>query len=177
MSEGKTDKTLLDDLTNIDNILSQVRDILKEVRNELGNIEPKIVSDRLVIEEGVPRESYQLEMSMLVDPGETESETREMPFDGWVDGFIVGFPDGTDQSVGLRLEDDDTGTQYFPRNREDNYFAANDYSDNLDLAFEIEEGQKLTAELKNNDSMNEHFINVMVTVKRKDGDEVVTRGN
>lgn len=177
MSQGEPDDTFLDKATNVDNILAQIKDVLKDVRDEIRNIEPRIVSDRLVIEEGVPRESYQLEMSSLVEEGDKTSTTRTVPFDGWVDGFIVGFPDGADQAVGLRLEDDDTGEQYFPRNPEDRYFAANAYSDNLDLSFEVEEGQKLTAELRNNDSMNEHFVNAMVTVKRKEDGEVVTRGN
>jgi len=117
--------------------------------------------------------SVQLEMSTNVPAGQTEEKQREVPFDGWINGYIIGFPDGADQAVGLGLVDETTRESYFPRNEEDRYFAANDYTSEIPLRFPVEEDQVITSIFKNNDPVNSHFINSLVTITEDKPDEQI----
>jgi len=178
MSAGggpREDREWLDRITNIDNILNDSLSVLRSIRDGVQDIDPRIVAENVSVRGDVPRTAFQLEMSKSVPPASSEDVIRDVPFDGWVKTYVVGFPDGADQAVGVRLADGETGNKWFPRNPEDQYFAANNFTYPFDLVFPVEEGDKLKTQYLNNDPNNSHFINSMVTITEKMPDEMTGR--
>lgn len=167
-TSGNEDASFLDSLTSIDDILRQSYDRLSEISEEISNLDPRLIADNIEVYPQQHEVSKQLEMSTLVPAGDTAIKKREVPYDGWVDGYVVGFPDGTEQSVGLGLVDDKTGKRHFPSNPEDKYFAANGFTTEYNLTFEVDEGDVLATEFANNDPERPHFINSMVTIVKDD---------
>lgn len=113
-----------------------------------------------------PRESRAIGMSAAVDANaDTEDVSEDMPYDGFVDGIIAGWPDGADQLVGVQLVDARSGEKLFPVGDE-NYLAYNDFSNEFDVTFEVEKGQELIAKYKSLKGV-EVTINFVLIVKRR----------
>lgn len=97
----------------------------------------------------------------IEEPVEIE---RDVPKDGWITSIIVGWPDGADNLVGVGVGTE-TGETIFPRNKQDSYVAANDFTQPFDVRMEVSKDDTLVAKYVNNDSANDHFVNVFVTIE------------
>lgn len=117
---------------------------------------------------GPATDSYQYEFSRLV-PADTSTDspvttTREIEFAGRVTALAIGWPDGASNVVGVGFRTS-SGERLFPRNKEDEYVAANDFSTQFDLRSSISANSELVAHFANNDPNNDHFVNVIATVE------------
>lgn len=97
----------------------------------------------------------------LENPIEVE---RDVPQDGWITSIIVGWPDGADNRVGVGVGTE-TGENLFPRNKEDQFIAANSFTSPFDVRVEVSEDDTLVARYMNHDTDNDHFVNVFVTIE------------
>lgn len=163
---------LLDRLTDMDEIL--VHDILPEVQdindgiNSLHQLEGGGVT---TLREAVPREKDTKDLSKKLDPGEDASRVGKVPFDGWVTGFICGWPDGAAQNAGIGLYHNSEGTKFFPEG-EDDYAAFNDWNHRFPVTFPVEKGEELEVKFKN-ENTSEMPLNALVVFHRAFPDEEV----
>lgn len=151
----------------LDAIVKHIRELKEEVKSGLTVTGVEI--KRAVFKEE-DNDSFQFELSKQVPAGKTVTEEIEVPYDGRADGLMLGFPDGAQQLVGVRLFDGEDGEAYFPRDNNNQYFASNDFFNEFKTRFSVEEEDTLVAEFDNTDPDKPHFINVMVTLVREDGD-------
>lgn len=93
----------------------------------------------------------------------TAKTRREAPFDAEIVEVVIGWPSGANQLVGVSFGTA-AGNQILPRNPEDDFIAADDFTHPFRVSEEVGEDTVLQAEFLNNDS-NDHFINVFATVK------------
>ena len=99
------------------------------------------------------------EFSKDVSANTTETVSRTIQTDALLRHVIIGWPDGANNLVGVKFGTN-TGEDYIPRNAEDDYIAANDFTHPFVILDDVEEDGVLEAEFQNNDSNNSHFINV-----------------
>lgn len=121
--------------------------------------------------------SVQLEFSYDV-PADTPTNDpdqilREVPFDGFTTVITVGWPDGTDNGVGVGLYRN-AGANIFPWDKENQFVAANDFTHAFDLVVPVSEGEELEARYANNDTSNSHFVNAIVTVVEHENPQEVS---
>lgn len=76
-------------------------------------------------------------------------------------GVIVGWPDGANNVVGVQVRTG-SGDKLFPRNREDDFIAANDAWDHFPMRKKIKKNEPIEVEYQNDDPNNGHFVNVIV---------------
>lgn len=114
---------------------------------------------------------YPWEMSKDV-PADTPKDTpktekREIagPFE--LRSVIMGWPDGADNRVGAALKTD-SGENLVPRNKQDNYIAANDFTYPFTIQRRFDNTTTLVAEYINNDTANSHFVNVIPSIRQLD---------
>lgn len=118
-----------------------------------------------------PRKKRVVDLTKLVPANDTAEDTQSMPFSGFVDGIIAGWPDGADTFVGTRVTDDDTGKVYFPGG-EDEWASYNDFTNIFPVSFPVKEGDNITVSFQNNKSFDIP-INVSLQVFEKLEDETM----
>jgi hypothetical protein len=123
---------------------------------------------------GSPR-SFQFDFSAEVptdtpvnDPKEV---TREVPYDGEITTLVVGWSEGAANLAGVRLEYKD-GEGLFPRvgDEDDGYLAGNGFTHAFDLTAPVSDDTELVAKFANADPDNSHYINLVATIKERDGE-------
>lgn len=150
------------------------RSLLQDVVAQLEDVEAAHLDivDAIGQIEGIDiettrRRQRQIEMSRSVPAGTSDDDPvkseRKIPFDGNIVVYTVGWPDGAQNLVGVKLERD--GTKLFPGNPDDEYIAANDFTTDFPLVAEVESGDIITSKFINNDATNAHFINAIATVQ------------
>lgn len=152
-----SDQSFLDSLTTIDDKLGELIQVTKQVSRSVGGTERRSI--------GI-REKRTKDLSKLV-PGDDEvTRTQQVPFDGWVDGFTVGWPSGASRLVGVRLEDNETGEKYFPEGS-DQFAAMDDFTETFPTSFKVDENDELTVVFKSDKSPSVDVpINALVSFKR-----------
>lgn len=113
---------------------------------------------------------YPVEFSLDVpaDTPRTEPATkkRTVKAPSRTQSFIVGWSDGADHLVGIGLETE-SGQSLFPRNPEDEYMAANNFTHPFPLVARFPPEQTFVAKFINNDMSNSHFVNaILITEER-----------
>lgn len=116
----------------------------------------------------VERDSYPFEMSLDVSASTETSRELTVPYDGRVTKVIIGWPSGANNKVGVGFRTKG-GIELIPRNSDEDYIAANDFTHPFDVQTDVAEDDVLVAEFNNTDATNAHFINVFVEI-RKDAD-------
>lgn len=176
MVHGDEGETLLDSLTHVDELVQETRNVIRDdLVPAIQQINPEIQTDKVIVEDSVPRETLQIEFSTLVPADGSEETKVEMPFNGLAKSITLGFPDGTQQTVGVGLFDDKTGDNYFPSNPEDRHFAANDFFGTLGITFPFYKDDVIVADFKSNDPEQDHFINCMLEIVSVDEATVAER--
>lgn len=89
---------------------------------------------------------------------------REMPFDGHVTELMVGFPAGAGGAVGVQFRRV-SGSTLFPYNTEDQYIAQDDIQHPYSMCASVREEETMVAQYVNTDVDNDHFINVIASVR------------
>lgn len=121
------------------------------------------------VDTGMPNK-YPWEFSTDVSANTTTDSpattTRPVPFDSRIESLIVGWPDGANGLVGVQFRTE-SGERFFPRNAEDEYIAANDFTHPFDLRTSVDADETLTAEFINNDPNNDHFVNVIAMLEER----------
>lgn len=116
-----------------------------------------------------PCREFPLEFSTNVPSGTTldspVTTSREAPYDGFVTELMVGFPPGAGGAVGLQFRNA-AGEVFFPYNEEDHYVAQDDIQHPYSVCFPVRDGETLVAEFVNTDTSEDHFVNVIPTVRK-----------
>lgn len=152
---------LIDGLTRVDEQLARANNRLEQIAGNLGGGQQP--------PGGEFDEIFQIEMSKLVSADvkseSPEKRVREAPTDIKTLFYVVGWPSGADQRVGVQLRTS-TDRILFPRNKEDDYVGYNDRTIKFRLQTEIQEGADIITQFINNDTENSHFINATLTYKK-----------
>jgi len=118
-------------------------------------------------------DSYPFEFSTDV-PADTENvdpatTSIDVPFDARVVELVVGWPAGAQGQVGVQFRSE-SGERFFPRDKQNEYVATDDFTHAFSLEADVSGGDTLVAQFINKDTTNPHFINVVATLKeRADG--------
>lgn len=161
---------LLDRFTGLDEYLEALVPEVREIRDEvqaattqLGEI-ATAVGGRNVVQ----RESWQYDFSQEIpantQPADNFEITEEIDGDGRITQIVVGWPDGTNQLVGVRVRRS-SGEKLFPRNEGSDYVAMNDFSEDFRLNADVVDGEEIAVEAVNLDESTDHFVNVVLTVE------------
>lgn len=159
------DDTFLDSLTTIDEHLERNNKVLDDVLLALQEV-IDIGGEGLPAAEGeggggIPRKKESIDLTAKVPSNDGAKDKETMPFDGFVNGIIGGWPDGSDLSVGARVVNDETGTVYLPSG-DDEYASYNDFTTVFPVSFAVEEGDVIASEYKNNKS---HPVPINITLQ------------
>jgi hypothetical protein len=115
---------------------------------------------------------YPFEMSTTVpaDTGRVDPHTVEtsIPYPARIIRVLIGYPSGTQQAVGVnvgRL----AGEVWYPRGGVDNadFVAFDDRVIEFGPQEKVQEGEPIEANFINNDTNNDHFINVLVFAEER----------
>lgn len=148
--------------------------ILAEIErreNELLEQQNEMLSQLQGIRENAEEEikrSFPLEFSATITSN-TPSEdpeiiNRDVPFDGVITDVVIGWPAGADNLVGAQLGLE-SGERFVPRNKEDEYIAADDFTHSFSVREEVSEDDTIQAQYVNSDDTFDHFMNMFVTVR------------
>lgn len=154
-------------LTRVDELLEeQVIPALDRVAQQMERAAQRAGDDGQVPD----RDSYPFEFSTDVpanttadDPVET---TREIPYEGRIVALTVGWPAGANNLTGVQFRTE-SGERFFPRNKQDEYIAADDFTRTFNLRADVDKDSELVAEFVNNDTTHGHFINVVAEIEKK----------
>lgn len=115
------------------------------------------------------RRAFPFELSMDVPADGDGQKTLDVPYDGRIVRVLLGWPQNTDNGVGVSLGME-TGTNLIPRNAaEETYMAFNDFSQPFTVRQDVDEDDTIVAEFINIDPDNSHFVNCVVEIV-EDGD-------
>lgn len=174
---------LLDALTRQDELLRAQLEVVRELKTDIDEVTELLELQNRGLAEltgirdiaAVPGKTVTIEFSTDV-PASTGIDSpvttrRAVPFDGEVIRIIAGWPDGAANLAGIGLKhrsvDDELLDELFPFNEEDSFIAANDFTSSFNAGFDVESGQVLVGEFINNDTANNHFLNLMVTIREE----------
>jgi len=107
--------------------------------------------------------AYPFEMSQNVSAGSDETNELSLPFDGRIRSVVLGWQAGANNKVGVGVRTR-TGKELIPRNSDEDYIAADDFTYPFLVREEVSEDDIIVAEFNNTDTTNDHFINVFVEV-------------
>lgn len=139
---------LLDSLTRVDEQLRQLNDNVEQLDERLTQsieLEKELAASDTTPS---PRRKDSIGLTKLVRPNSTVTNVEIMPYDGYINNIILGFPDGADLSVGVRVENNKDGKKYLPGGS-DNFFAFNDFTNVFPASFTVEKGDEIAAVFKN----------------------------
>lgn len=153
MSRDRWQEPLFDRLTHLDEIAeNDIVPLLEGIYSRLG---------------GESR-AYTLDLSSDVQadvvPPEEQTETREIPFDGWITSFVVGWPDGAGHGVAVQLRFNE-GQRLFPRDSDTEYTSANDFTHRFPLRTPVRAGEDITAGYINTHEAYSFPMTALVTVE------------
>lgn len=163
-------EVLLDGLTTIDDKLATANNHLSAIRDGVGG-QPQD-TDQIISESGEAiRKKRVISLTTLVQGNDNDFDSEPMPFNGFVDSVILGWPDGSVYSVGVKITDDKTGEQYIP-DGEDEYMSFDSFTGPFDTTFPIYKGREVRADVVNN--INSPVpINVALMCHQKRRDETM----
>lgn len=156
------DGDFLDAFTSIDERLVSMHKTLREIADQ-DSQSTKVKRDDGVTP--IPRKKESIDYTVALSPGETKSAVRTMPFSGFADGFVGGWVDGSDLSVGVKLFDNNGGSVYFPPGQAE-YAAYNDFTYEFPVSFPIEKDQEIAVEFVNNKNVTIPVNGALNTYKK-----------
>ena len=165
---------LLDRFTDIDDLLRETNSTLQQVAQTQQAL-AQAIDDGTEFELNLPEESgaseFPFDFSTLVPefpaagPDDPLVEVFETPKDGTLTEVLIGYPSGTQQAVGVRLEGVD-GESLIPRGPSGAQFVAfDDEVIRFNLNEPIQKNEEITIKFANNDEENPHFVNVLLRVR------------
>jgi hypothetical protein len=164
------DESFLDSITSIDNRIADVREEVTEIRrvaqDSVDVASPIGNKGSAPIERGVPRRKRSIDLTANVPSRGTQTEKEGMPFDGFVNGIIAGWPDGADLKVGVKVINNRDGNVYFPTG-DDDFAAYNNFTNMFPVSFPIQKDEEIAAKFKSNKSINDVPVNVTLQAYRK----------
>lgn len=169
---GHPDEAILDRLTDMDEIL--VHDVipeLQDINDGIGDLHQLEGGGVTTLREARPRNKKVTDLSKLLEPEEEASRVAKVPFDGWVVGFICGWPDGAAQNAGIGLYHHSEGTKFFPEG-DDDFAAFNDFNHQFDVTFPVEKDEELEVRF-NNTNTAQMPLNALIVFHRAFPDETV----
>ena len=172
--EAVTASALLDRFTDIDDLIRDTNRTLQQVAQTQQAL-AQAIDDGTEFELNLPEESeaseFPFDFSTLVPefpdapPNDPLVEVFETPKDGTLTDVLIGYPSGTQQAVGVRLEGVD-GESLIPRGPSGAQFVAfNDEVIRFNLNEPIQKNEEITIKFANNDEENPHFVNVLLRVR------------
>lgn len=148
------EETFLDHLTTIDELIRKLIDEMSTLAGPMERLNQTMSNMEGPVAQTLPRKKRTLDLTHLVPAESTDVTTvEEMPFDGYVGGVTIGWPDGADQMVGVRLENAEGGEKYYPAG-DDNYSAFNDLAKEFQITFPIHKGDEIQAVFVNNKTVD-----------------------
>ena len=142
------DPGLLDGLTRVDEQLQRLNDNVEALDRPSTQPPVNDTESDSSYTTPTPRRKDSIGLTKLVQPKSTTTNVETMPYDGYVDNIILGFPDGADLSVGVRVENNKTGKKYLPGGS-DEFFAFNDFTNVFPASFTVKKGDEIAAVFKN----------------------------
>ena len=172
--EAVTASALLDRFTDIDDLIRDTNRTLQQVAQTQQAL-AQAIDDGTEFELNLPEESeaseFPFDFSTLVPefpdapPNDPLVEVFETPKDGTLTDVLIGYPSGTQQAVGVRLEGVD-GESLIPRGPSGAQFVAfDDEVIRFNLNEPIQKNEEITIKFANNDEENPHFVNVLLRVR------------
>jgi len=143
-----TEPGFIDGLTRLDEQLERLNDNVEALDRPATQPPDSQTEQDSSYTTPSPRRKDSIGLTKLVQPNTTVTNVETMPYDGYVNNIILGFPDGADLSVGVRVENNKTGKKYLPGGS-DNFFAFNDFTSVFPASFTVEKGDKVAAVFKN----------------------------
>ena len=167
-------RQILDRFTSIDDLIRDTNRTLQQVAQTQQAL-AQAIDDGTEFELNLPEESeaseFPFDFSTLVpefpaaEPDDPLVEVFETPKDGTLTEVLIGYPSGTQQAVGVRLEGVD-GESLIPRGPSGAQFVAfNDEVIRFSLNEPIQKNEEITIKFANNDEENPHFVNVLLRVR------------
>lgn len=123
------------------------------------------VPDPAADDDGPPTESFTFEMSHDIPADTSESSPKEVERvihdegKAQLRGVVLGWAAVPIGSVGIQIRTGN-GLKLIPRNPEDDFIAASDFTDTFELSYRLDPGEKLIARTVNIDTQNSHFVNI-----------------
>ena len=172
--EAVTANALLDRFTDIDDLIRDTNRTLQQVAQTHQAL-AQASDDGTEFELNLPEESeaseFPFDFSTSVPefpaarPEDPLVEVFETPKDGTLTDVLIGYPSGTQQAVGVRLEGVD-GESLIPRGPSGAQFVAfDDEVIRFNLNEPIQKNEEITIKFANNDEENPHFVNVLLRVR------------
>jgi len=165
---------LLDRFTDIDDLIRDTNRTLQQVAQTQQAL-AQAIDDGTEFELNLPEESeaseFPFDFSTSVPefpearPEDPLAEVFETPKDGTLTDVLIGYPSGTQQAVGVRLEGVD-GESLIPRGPSGAQFVAfDDEVIRFNLNEPIQKNEEITIKFANNDEENPHFVNVLLRLR------------
>ncbi len=165
---------ILDRFTDIDDLIRDTNRTLQQVAQTQQAL-AQAIDDGTEFELNLPEESeaseFPFDFSTSVPefpearPEDPLVEVFETPKDGTLTDVLIGYPSGTQQAVGVRLEGVD-GESLIPRGPSGAQFVAfDDEVIRFNLNEPIQKNEEITIKFANNDEENPHFVNVLLRVR------------
>ena len=171
MPDSGSGLSVLDFFSTVDNLLEdRVIPIAEDIRDGVNDIELQANIQDLTIEE----KDYVWEAPVLsakVDPKEDDENFSEeeiiyqAPFDGEIREVMVGFPDGSDEWVGVQVSHYRSGDRIFPPNKQQDQMSGNDFYKSFKQTYEVEKGDKILVRYRNYDSGQTRIVNTTLQVR------------
>ena len=165
---------ILDRFTDIDDLIRDTNRTLQQVAQTQQAL-AQAIDDGTEFELNLPEDSeaseFPFDFSTLVPefpdapPDDPLVEVFEAPKDGTLTEILVGYPSGTQQAVGVRVEGPD-GEALVPRGPSGTQFIAfNDEVLRFRVNVPLEKNETITIKFANNDDVEDHFVNVVLLVR------------
>ena len=165
---------ILDRFTDIDDLIRDTNRTLQQVAQTQQAL-AQALDDGTDFELDLPEETteseFPFDFSTLVPEfpdapaNDPLVETFNSTKDGTLTEIIVGYPSGTQQAVGVRVEGPD-GEALIPRGPSGTQFIAfNDEVLRFRVNVPLEKNETITIKFANNDDVEDHFVNVVLLVR------------
>ena len=169
--ESESGLSVLDFFSTVDDVLEdRIIPVIEDIRDGVNDIELEADIEDLTVEQ----RDYVWEAPVLsakVEPrgdDENYSETEviyEAPFDGEIREVMVGFPDGSDEWVGVQVSHYSSGDRIFPPNKQQDQMSGNDFYKSFKQTYQVEKGDKIVVRYRNYDSSERRIVNTTLQIR------------
>jgi len=162
----------LDRFTSVDELLQQLDQTVSSLDTNVRNLS-EALDEQTDLEIEVTQENqsaraydYSTVVASTTSEASPETVSFNIPSAGTVTKAVVGWPDGAQQAVGVGVKGVD-GESLIPAGPSGaRYVALNDKVLEFPLNDQVSKGESYTIEFANNDSEQDHFINVLLFFDR-----------
>jgi len=110
-------------------------------------------------------------LSARIDPKQDDENYSEVevvyeaPFDGEIREVMVGFPDGSDEWVGVQVSHYSSGDRIFPPNKQQDQVSGNDFYKSFKQTYEVQKGDEIMVRYRNYDSSETRIVNTTLQIR------------